>query len=792
MRVGVKTSLKLAIFGICAFCVGYFFYKFFYTDSLLGDFHTSRDPFVRDYSKVLLDRNGELLSVFLNQNEQWHLKASAPIPHKLKVAVLEYEDKRFFSHIGVDFLAIARTLRNNFSRTKRAGASTITMQVAKFLNNKPRTYKNKIDEIIYATRLEWLYSKDEILELYLNNASYGRNLLGFSGALLFYFGLQPHQMENLTWAQAALLAVLPNAPGLINLEKNPHTLKAKRDSLLERLHKKGHFDAQILHLAQNEPIPSKFIPRTNLAPHLALRLFRDFQAHTLISSVDKQIQNRFESRAKQYAKRLQNEGIANLSALLVDTQSKEVLAYVGSQDFFDMENYGQIDGIQAYRSPGSTLKPLLYGLSIDEGLLHPYSKLVDIPLFFGAFAPQNASKRYHGLISAQNALAQSLNVPFVHLLQEYGYEKFFFTLKSILGFSDENYARYGLSLILGTKELSVEDIATIYLGLGNYGLFEKISYFPRNLENLPSSQVSQSMQLSQNIHSAQNTSNPARRFLSEGAAYLTLAGLERVERVGLENFHKDKKIFVWKSGTSYGRKDAWAAGTSPKYTLVVWVGNFTGEPNSNLFGAKSAGGLLFELLGELEGLDSDFVPKGLKPIVLDSPTGYALSDELKELGVESLNALYPIDSAPLRVSPFLQSVWVDMEGNEVNSLDPNFLQARKIARLNLPISVLNYYNLQNINLQAHLRSKPTRALRILYPSNGLKIIEPIDFEGKQKLIIRLANLRRQKFFLYIDSQFFPQSSDTTTIESTLEAGVHNIYVVGEDGSEDSVSFEIVR
>ncbi len=786
LRVGVKTSLKLATFGIFAFCVGYFFYKFFYTDSLLGDFRTSRDPFAHDYSKILLDRNNELLSVFLNQNEQWHLKASAPIPHKLKVAVLEYEDKRFFSHIGVDFLAIARTLKKNFSHTKRAGASTITMQVAKFLNNKPRTYKNKIDEIIYATRLEWLYSKDEILELYLNNASYGRNLLGFSSALLFYFGLQPHQIENLTWAQAALLAVLPNVPGLINLEKNPNALKAKRNFLLERLHKKGHFDAQILRLAKNEPIPSRFVPRKNLAPHLALRLFKDSQNHALTSSVDKQIQNRFESRAKQYAKRLQNEGIANLSALLIDTQSKEVLAYVGSQDFFDMENYGQIDGIQAYRSPGSTLKPLLYALSIDEGLLHPYSKLIDIPLSFGAFAPQNASKRYHGLISAQNALTQSLNIPFVHLLQEYGYEKFFFTLKDILGFSDEDYARYGLSLILGTKELSVEDIATIYLGLGNYGLFEKISYFPRHLENPPNSQTAQNIQVSQ------NTSNPARRFLSEGAAYLTLMGLERVERVGLENFHKDKKIFAWKSGTSYGRKDAWAAGTSPKYTLVVWVGNFTGESNSNLFGAKSAGGLLFELLGELEGLDSDFVPKGLKPIALDSPTGYALSDELKELGVESLSALYPIDSAPLRVSPFLQSVWVDMEGNEVNSLDSRFLQARKIARLNLPINVLNYYNLQNINLQAHLRSKPTRTLRILYPSNGLKIIEPIDFEGKQKLIIRLVNLKKQKLFLYIDSQFFPQSAETTTIESTLEAGVHTIYVVGEDGSEDSVSFEIVR
>lgn len=770
MRISARLGVVLCIFLVV---LGYGVYRFYALDSLLDPI--SRDPFESQYSKILLDRHGELLSVFLNPDEQWHLKSTQPIPQKLQIAVLEYEDKRFLTHIGVDFLAIARTLKDNLSRTKRAGASTITMQVAKFLNRQPRTYKNKIDEMLYALRLECLYSKDEILQMYLNNASYGRNIIGYSGALLLYFGLEPAHAQQLTWAQAALLAVLPNAPGLINVEKNPKALELKRNALLQRLYDKGHFSHEVLSLALNEPLPRQLQYRKNLAPHLALRLIRESRLRDsspqaiLHSTIDRQIQQDFESRAKQYATILQREGIANLSALLVDTQSKEVLAYVGSQDFLDIQNYGQIDGILALRSPGSTLKPLLYALSIDEGLIAPYSKLIDVPMFFGTFAPQNASKKYYGLITAQSALEKSLNVPFVRLLQEYGYEKFFFTLKDILRFSDTNYTRYGLSIILGTKEMSVEQIAKIYLGLGNYGVFEDLHY--RHDEHLAS-----------------------RRFVSEGSAYLTLRAMEQLTRVGIENLHKDKKIFAWKSGTSYGLKDAWAAGTSPKYTLVVWVGNFTGEPNANLFGAKSAGRLLFELLGELEGLDTDFSARGVDSIKLDLPTGYRLTPELEGFGIPSLHSLYPRDALPLRPSPFIKLVWSDTEGlRELNSLDSGFENAVHTWRLQLPTNVLYYYDTQHIDISKHLStiSKHNRALKFIYPTDGLKIIEPMDFEGKQNLIVRLANLKNQKLFLYVDSQILP-TPPSTSFTLSLTPGMHHLYVIGEDGTQDSVSFEIVR
>lgn len=793
--LNVKTPKNIikALIGLTTLCFAwYFFLTFFALDSILKQSSVTKDPFEAQYSKMLLDRNGALLSVFLNKKEQWHLKATIPVPDKLKIAVLEYEDKRFYSHFGIDILAIIRTIKNNLIKNNRAGASTITMQVSKFLNAKnERSYKNKIDEMIYALRLESLYSKDEILTMYLNNASYGRNIIGFSGALLLYFGLQ--NPNEITWAQAALLAVLPNAPGLINLEKNKDVLLQKRNALLTNLHQKGHFNDDILKLASKEPLPKKLLPHKNLAPHLALRLIKEQKGLTPIihSSIDKNIQARFEQRVQSYLQILQKDGIANASVLLVDTKSREVITYIGSQDFLDIANYGQIDGIVAKRSPGSLLKPLLYALSIDEGLISPYSKLVDTPLFFGAFAPQNANKKYYGLITAQTALAKSLNVPFVKLLQEYGYEKFFFTLKDILHFKDNDYTRYGLSLILGTKELSVEDIAKIFAGLGNYGVFANLRYDTKE-------PCQENFNTTHSIQTQQCYESKTKRFISAGASYLTLRAMQRLDRAGLENLHKDKKIFSWKSGTSYGRKDAWAAGTSPKYTLVVWVGNFTGEPNPKIFGVKTAGSLLFELLGELDGLDSNFTQQDIQTIALDSPTGYRLSEEFKNLGIAAITAPYPQNALPLRTSPFLKSLWIDEDSKkELNSLDEGFENAKQVVRLELPTAVLNYYSLQNIDINSHLLHtyKNNKVLKILYPSNGLKIIQPIDFDGHQNFIIRFTNLKKQKFFAYLDSaevEINDFNSTSVSLQTELDTGEHSLYIIGEDGSEDWVSFEIVR
>ena len=508
-RISKKISnifFKILLLLFFVFVV-YFCFVFF-------SFDPKGDPFEKRYGKSMLDRNDEILSIFLNKDEQWHIKNSTKISPKLSIATTTFEDRNFYSHIGVDFGAILRSIYINTRYNKRVGGSTITMQTIKLLFQNKRTYFNKINEIILSLRLESLYNKNEILEMYFNNAPYGGNIIGISAASLLYFQKNPN---DLTWGQSALLAVLPHSPGLINVSKNNHLLLEKRNKLLDELHKRGHIDKDNLTLAKKEKLPN--INRSkNLAPHLAFR----FENPVIKTTLDKHIQILLEDRLKLYHKKLLNLGIQNVAGMIVDTQSREVLAYGGSQDFLDIDGFGQIDGILAKRSPGSVLKPLLYALAIDNGIIAPQSKLVDAPTFFSNFKPRNASKQYFGLISAKDSLIKSLNVPFVSLLQKYGYERFFFNLKEILRFDDNNFERYGLSLILGTKEISIEDVAKIYVGFGNYGEFGDIYY------------------------TKDKRQESTKRIFSKGSAYLMLDALKNVKRLGLIIILSTKKYFIGK------------------------------------------------------------------------------------------------------------------------------------------------------------------------------------------------------------------------------------------------------
>ncbi|TLD81101.1 penicillin-binding protein 1C [Helicobacter sp. MIT 05-5293] len=752
--------LIIASIGLCVLCYGAFVFLNFYVRHSAQD-----DLFESTYSKSVFDKDNQLLSVFLDSNEQWHLKSPTQVPKKLEIAALTYEDKRFFNHYGIDILALLRSFKDNLISSKRYGASTITMQVIKLYFHQKRNYKNKFDEFFQALALESIYSKEQILKMYLDNAPYGGNIIGFHSASLLYFG---KDSAHLSWGEAALLAVLPNAPGLLNLNKNSSLLKDKRDALLHKLHQQGHIDKDLLSLALLEPLPTHKLTHHNIAPHLSLKVIAQTpNLSNIQTTLNKKIQMRLESKIKQYHKKLLPQGILNMSALVLDTSNGEVLAYLGSQDFLDIENYGQIDGIAAKRSPGSLLKPFLYALSIDEGLIAPQSLLIDVPLFFSNFNPQNANKRYNGLIPAQIALQKSLNVPFVKLLQNYGYEKFFFALQEMLDFEDKNYQHYGLSLILGSKEFSPFEIAKLYLGLANYGAFGEIYYLKDSLKQ------------------------PKKHLISQGSAYLTLQTLKELEREGELDYHKDKMTFSWKSGTSYGRKDAWAAGASPQYTIVVWVGNFTGKPNPNILGMKTAGSLLFEILEELPDNDIAFaIPESaFKEILIDKFSGYRLSEEMQQFAIPSEEILYPNDAKMLQVSPFYQKVFIAND-KPVTSKDSAFIDASAQMILRLPINVLNYYKTQNIDIQKHLVSSQNRnTLKIIYPTNGLKIIQPKDFDGQKELIMRIANLTNQKVFWYLDHKLIFASTHSTQ-KIFLDSKPHTLSIIGEDGSIDSVKFNI--
>ncbi|ENQ6654420.1 penicillin-binding protein 1C [Campylobacter lari] len=731
----IKISLAICFLSLC-FYIGLVYFSF-----------DSKDLFKGAYSKVLLDKNKEILSVFLDANEQWHLESDF-IPQKLRSAVILYEDKNFYSHYGVDFLALIRAFKNNLFSSKRSGASTISMQTIKLLEQNKRTYFNKFNEIIKAFALESAYEKDEILKLYLNNAPYGGNLVGVASAGLFYF---EKDLKDLTWSEAALLAVLPNNPGLINLEKNKDKLLKKRNVLLDRLFEKGYFSKDILTLAKAEKLPS-FKARKNLAPHLARRLLADKEK--IISSIDKKIQIKFEEKAKEYSYKLQQKGIKNLAILLADTKTNKVLAYVGSNDFYDFASFGQVDGVIAKRSVGSTLKPLLFAFAIDEGLIVPESLMLDVPTYFSNFAPQNANKKYHGFVSAKESLQKSLNIPFVSLLAEYGYEKFFYKLKDILYFEDENFKKYGLSLILGTKELSLEDMVKIYLGFGNYGNFKELLY-------------------EENAFTKED-----KKLISDGASFLTLQTLKDLDRAGLRQYDFNT-IISWKTGTSYGRKDAWAIGTSPKYTLGVWIGNFNGEANANLYGVSIAGELFFELLSLLDGVNLEFEqPSDLVAIKIENQTGYRYD---YKFGFKEV--LYPQSANVLRTSPFLKEVFM-YKNKEVDSLDENFIHAKKKIILNLPSNAQAFFAKEKQNLQSSSQN-----LKIIYPLNNLNIILPKDLKNKQKLLIKLINPKKEKLFWYLNQELIFEGKEEL-LPLDLKKGKYTLNIISENGASDFIKFNV--
>lgn len=739
----MKNALKIFSF-LLLFFLAYVFYVYFSFDK-----NTLLDDFKSRYSKILYDKNGEILSVFLNDEEQWHIK-STDIPKRLKITVINYEDRKFYSHFGVDFLALMRAFVNNFNSTQRSGASTISMQTIKLWDKKDRTYFNKFNEIIQSFALENAFSKDEILKLYLSNAPYGGNLVGYEAAILFYFDKNP---KDLTWAQAALLAILPNQPGLINLEKNKTKLLNKRNKLLAKLYERKLINKDIYELSLKEPLPN-FKPRKNIAPHLALRLLNDDNKE-IFSSIDKKIQLKIEKKAKEFSYTLQQKGIQNLAIILADTKTRKVLAYVGSQDFYDMVNLGQINGNTAKRSVGSTLKPFLYALSIDEGIVAPESILLDVPTFFSNFNPQNANKKYYGIISAREALQRSLNVPFVSLLQDYGYEKFFYKLKTFLNFEDENYKRYGLSLILGTKELSLEDLVKLYLGLANYGELANLSFIRD--ENL----------------------SGVTRMFSKGSAYLTLEAMKELQRVGLENYNKEK-IISWKTGTSYGRKDAWAIGATPKYTLGVWVGNFNGEANANLYGVSIAGDLLFEILGLLDEVDLEFAPSDdLMTIKLDSISKYRYDENLN---TSYIHTLYPKEANILRTSPFLKKVY-EYQGKELDSKDIHFKDAKAFIKLDLPAYALHFFQQRNFKFSSK------KGVNIIYPKDNLKLILAKDLNGMKGLVAKVANLNNEKLFWYLNQKLIYEGNENTQ-NLNLKEGKYQLFIISQSGEQDTVWFEI--
>ncbi len=713
------------------------------------------------YSVSVLDDKGNIIGVYLNKNEQWHLKSTDIIPEKLKTAVMTFEDKDFYKHHGIDFSAVVRALKDNIFEGRRTGASTITMQTAKALEPKERSYFNKYKEMVHALKLERYYSKDEIFLMYLNNVPYGGNIVGYKTASYMYFQKNP---KELTWAESALLAVLPNSPGLMSVEKNREKLINKRNSLLKKMYDKNIIDERQYRLSLKEPIPEKRYAFKSLAPHLVRRLINENSDKIITSTINSELQEKTEKIVKDYSEFLKTQGINNAAALIIDNKTYEVKVYAGSQNFYDFSRNGQVDAVTALRSPGSILKPFLYAKSIDEGIIAPQSKVPDVPLYFSNFSPQNANKKYYGMVEMKDALIKSLNIPFVQLLKEYGEDRFFFFLKEVLGFADTDYSRYGLSLILGTKELSMENIGKLYAGLANYGNFKNLKY----IKNQPDEKGEQ--------------------LISKGAAYLTASTIKELERPGIERFYREKNPISWKTGTSHGRRDGWAAGITPKWTVIVWTGNFTGEGNPNLTGVFSAGNLLFNIFKILPKGEKEFAePDDLIKIKVDSETGYRLKYD-----VLSKEILYPESAKPLRTSPYYKKIFVNSRGEEIDSRSPDFAERKEKIILTYPIEVINYFVRENLDISNIFNSRVNKkTIKFIYPSDNLKIIIPKDFDGEKSVIVKTANLKNQELYWYVNKEYIGRGKEKEK-SFNLKEGKYEITAAAENGETIKVKFEVVK
>lgn len=552
-----------------------------------------RQLFHVPYSTVVTDRNEELLGARIASDGQWRFPPRETTPEKIKQCLITFEDKHFYHHWGVNPLSIGRAVYQN-TKHKRiiSGGSTLTMQTIRLARNESRTFGEKIIEMIWATRLEFRASKEEILSMYVSHAPFGGNVVGLDAAAWRYFG---HSAEDLSWAESAMLAVLPNAPAMIHLSKGRKMLLSKRNRLLKQLLEEKIIDSSTYELAVTEPLPDEPHPLPQIAPHLVSHFYKERNGQYTRSTIDRGIQTHIEDLAERWSNEFNRSDIRNLAILVIDIPANQVIAYCGNVHFDRKQSGNQVDVIQAPRSTGSILKPFLYYAMLQEGSLLPDMLLPDIPININGFTPQNFSLQYEGAVPASEALARSLNIPAVTMLQRYGVPKFHNFLQQT-GFKTitRPSSHYGLSLILGGAEATLWDVTNAYAQMGR-------TLVP-DLSPILSKEKEAKITEAKEEEEKEGKETARHTYIwDKGAVWQTFNALKEVNRPEEIDWKSipSMQTIAWKTGTSYGFRDAWAVGVTPRYAVGVWVGNATGEGKPGLVGAQTAGPVLFDIFNYL-------------------------------------------------------------------------------------------------------------------------------------------------------------------------------------------------
>lgn len=748
-----------------------------------------RPLFSTSTSLVVNDRNGMMLGAKIAADEQWRFPQTDTITYKFEQCIIGFEDHRFRYHLGIDPISIARAAYHDIRAGRIAeGGSTITMQLARMARgNQERSIVQKIIEAIWAVDIELTYSKDEILRMYASNAPMGGNTIGISAAAWRYFG---RNAADLSWAENATLAVLPNSPSLINVGRNREQLKRKRDQLLATLRDRDIIDETEYDLATNEPLPQVPYPIPDTAPHLLAQIGKRHDGEIVETTIDYHIQNQTQKTADRYSRIYKSNYIDDIAIIVAEVESGNVVAYVGNSS--QTSATSQVDNIQSERSTGSLLKPILYAAMMSNGEITPKMLFADTPLNINGFTPQNFSKTFNGAVHADEAVSRSLNVPLVRMLSAYNTGRFMNVLKwlgmTTLHYSEEHY---GASIILGGAEGTLWDMTGMYASLSR-----RLKRYHTNgnmytIDDIHPLRLTKSEQ-----QKSEQTEETAITASAIWQAYEAMSNLNRPEEEADWQMFSSMKRVAWKTGTSWGARDAWAIGTTARYTVGVWVGNATGEGRAGMTGVGYAAPVMFDVFSYLD--DTAWFDEPLDDMesaVICRESGCIASSICQHTDT----TLIPRQSIGTKTCNYCRLVHLSADRKwQVNSTCEPTSKMITESRFVLPAAQEYYYKSHNPNYQSlppmrgDCNSDARDQLAIIYPEHETTVSLPRDFEGKTQQIVMKAVSRNSMATLYwhIDDQYVGKTKGTHEMAAQPKPGDHLLTIVDDNGNRKAITFKV--
>lgn len=713
------------------------------------------------YGTRVYSSDSVLLGMRISKLSEWRFKSSGPLPENYLKTLLHQEDRYFFYHPGVNPTAIARAAWVNLKAGKvKQGGSTITMQLARMLlKNKDRSLSSKLEEVAVSFCLEARYSKKELLQQYASLVPMGGNLVGIEAGCQLYFGSDSRQIS---FAQAALLTLLPNNPGKVFPGRNIEYLRKRRDHLLISMVKSGKMPKRFLEAAIKEPLPQGRFHTDDWAPHFVSLCAAERQTGgDLFTSLKFDLQKRAQNTLERFLIKIANLNVSNAALLIAEVESQKVLAWVGNSTLA-IEGR-EIDMLTRPRSYGSLLKPFLYGFCLSDGLLLPHQWVADVPKQFGSYHPQNASGRYVGLISASAALAASLNVPAVDMLQQFGYERFH-TLCLHAGLKDlhQPSEHYGLSIILGGAEVRPVQIAGLYLSLANQA---------------------KSVSLKTGVHQW----DFSLLKISPLSASFTVNALKESRRpneFGEWVIHRRDKAVSWKTGTSFGSRDAWCVGFDEQYLVLIWLGNASGAGKPGISGLGSATPLFFEVMDQLPHVhnsEKKYKPKMGHKVLTCAQTGFPRGLYCPEINEINLD----VPQLKVGVCPYHKPT---------ENLDKSVRCSQATVALHLD-PVTKYYTMKagllplprSPEVPLELETAPV----FLYPRGTVSLAIPRHHTEAFFIAEALPGNGAKKLYWHLGDHYLGSTiTDPHQMKIVASAGEYRLVIVNEKGAEHAVTIKI--